>query len=260
MECKEKWKNLRTALTRAKKKLPSGSGASNKKYYLEDAMAFLLPFIKSRKQSGNLPSPTPRDELNDEPMLESEMSNTSKSSQENCSKKQIGQDSADQQDTHELPEKDVSQNYSQWNVTTEEQTQNNTSLPIRHKRFNSTQNKRICSRPSTSTLAEDADACFIDFVKKQTAPTMPNADLEFLQSLLPDVTKMDCKRKRRFKIGVLQLIDTLLQEKETEELTPLAVSCGAPSPALSSAPSVYDSSTRSTSPSAAEYFATWNIP
>lgn len=220
-------------------------------------MAFLLPFIKSRKQSGNLPSPSTNDEPYDEPMLESEMSNASKSSQENCSEQQIGQESADQQDPGELPAKDISQNYSQWSDTTKKQTENN-ALPIRH--FSKTQKKRICSRPSTSTLTEEADSCFIDFVKKQTAPTMPNADLEFLQSLLPDVTKMDCKRKRRFKIGVLQLIDTLLQEKETEELTPSAVPSGAPSPAFSSAPSVYDSSTRSTSPSAAEYFATWNIP
>lgn len=55
--CKERWKNIRTVFLRhLRTHTPSGSaGGIKKKYYLEDALQFLIPFIKSnRKQTGNL--------------------------------------------------------------------------------------------------------------------------------------------------------------------------------------------------------------
>ncbi|KAK9687123.1 Transposase IS4 [Popillia japonica] len=55
--CKERWKNIRTVFLRhLRKKPPSGSaGGIKKKYYLADALHFLIPFVKtSRKQKGNL--------------------------------------------------------------------------------------------------------------------------------------------------------------------------------------------------------------
>ncbi|XP_072377407.1 uncharacterized protein [Diabrotica undecimpunctata] len=57
-DCKEKWRNLRTVFMRKIKPLPSGSGAKRKAYYLEEAMKFCLPFIKTSAPSSskNFPS------------------------------------------------------------------------------------------------------------------------------------------------------------------------------------------------------------
>ncbi|KAL1489176.1 hypothetical protein ABEB36_014114 [Hypothenemus hampei] len=57
-ECKKKWKILRGGLTRYIKQRSGKSGCSTKsikKYYLWDVMQFVLPYTKSRPQSGNLP-------------------------------------------------------------------------------------------------------------------------------------------------------------------------------------------------------------
>jgi len=56
-ECKEKWRNLRTVFMRKIKPPPSGAGAKKKAYYLENAMHFCLPFIKTSAppSTGNLP-------------------------------------------------------------------------------------------------------------------------------------------------------------------------------------------------------------
>jgi len=60
-ECKEKWRNLIITFVRSMKISASGSKAK-KPYYLNDAMQFTVPFLKtSAVPSGNLP-PIPSDE------------------------------------------------------------------------------------------------------------------------------------------------------------------------------------------------------
>nr|XP_023024694.1 uncharacterized protein LOC111512775 [Leptinotarsa decemlineata] len=56
VECKEKWKNLRSVFVRRLKPPPSGSGNTTKPYYLSEAMQFTLPYIPTvGKPDGNLP-------------------------------------------------------------------------------------------------------------------------------------------------------------------------------------------------------------
>jgi len=57
VDCKEKWRNLRTVFTRKMKTALSASGTNNKAYYLADAMQFSVPFIKTlvTPSTGNLP-------------------------------------------------------------------------------------------------------------------------------------------------------------------------------------------------------------
>ncbi|XP_046409110.1 uncharacterized protein LOC124174001 [Ischnura elegans] len=58
-DCKEKWRNLRTVFMRKMKPSASGSGGKKKAYYLENAMQFCLPFIKTviPPSMGYLPTP-----------------------------------------------------------------------------------------------------------------------------------------------------------------------------------------------------------
>jgi len=59
-ECKEKWRNLRTTFVGRIKDSKSGSKAK-KPYYLNEAMQFTIPFVKTCAiPSGNL-SPIPNE-------------------------------------------------------------------------------------------------------------------------------------------------------------------------------------------------------
>ncbi|KAI5720473.1 uncharacterized protein LOC103518594 [Diaphorina citri] len=46
-ECKEKWRNLRTVFMRRLKPQPVGPRGKKKAYYLESAMQFILPFVRT---------------------------------------------------------------------------------------------------------------------------------------------------------------------------------------------------------------------
>ncbi|XP_067002291.2 transcription factor Adf-1-like [Anabrus simplex] len=55
VECRERWKNLRSVFVRNLKLFPSGT-KKRKPYYLMDAMQFALPFVKTATSVGNFPS------------------------------------------------------------------------------------------------------------------------------------------------------------------------------------------------------------
>lgn len=74
VECKEKWRNLRTVFTRKMKIPQSGSGRNKKAYYLADAMQFSVPFIKTLvpPSTGNLPN-IPQETTTDETLENTEV-------------------------------------------------------------------------------------------------------------------------------------------------------------------------------------------
>ncbi|XP_072392478.1 uncharacterized protein [Diabrotica undecimpunctata] len=237
-ECEEKWKNLRTALKRAQNKLPSGSEAKKKNYYLHDVMLFLFPFLKSRPQSGYLHSPS-RDNDNDvaEPPIELTETNTSTN---NTDSTVIEEDNEDPPNTQDCEGGAV-------------EHAERRKLPLRPKHFVHRLKKKNRVASVTSTLSDEADKSFIEYMKRQTNAEKPtSADLEFLQSLLPDVMQMDFRRKRRFKRSVLELIDNILAEQEGEQNLQFV------GPTSSSASSQW-SHDNSSNVSAAEYLATWNM-
>lgn len=45
--CKEKWKNIRSVFVRTLKPQPPGTSKFRKPYYLNDAMKFILPYVKA---------------------------------------------------------------------------------------------------------------------------------------------------------------------------------------------------------------------
>jgi hypothetical protein len=50
------------------------------------------------------------------------------------------------------------------------------------------------------------------YVKQHTQSETSDQDAEFLHSLLPDMKSMTAKQKRTFKIGVLNLMDEILED------------------------------------------------
>lgn len=266
-ECKEKWKNLRTTFSRSRKPLPSGSSAKKKKYYLQDVMAFVSPFIKSRKQDGNLPSPTTEteDDIVD------------------CTKNaDVAADTTLDRQYDEIESVAVTEipsdsNKERQHTAAAVQVADG-NLPRRQQHPEKAQKKKQPHPPvSTSTVSDEADKCFIDFIKSQTITTTgTNADFEFLHSLLPDLSKMECRRKRKFKRSVLELIDNILAEQEDEAVRRTAppsispssaqwdfsspsLSTATPSPSSASIPVSTNWNIDHPSSSPAEYVATWNM-
>lgn len=189
----------------------SGSGATKKTYYLKDVMQFVLPFMKAKPQSGNLPhvEETETELLND-----------------------------NSNDTAE-PERDVdrpddssqSQSSDPSSVDKIESVEKVVLCPLETKKTTETPNKNAKKRPSDAM--NDADKSFIEYVNwkksKTTLSENSNPKLEFLKSLLPDLEKMSDYQLRQFKKRTLDIIDSILCDAPPSYYVTLP----EPSPALS---------------------------
>jgi hypothetical protein len=67
------------------------------------------------------------------------------------------------------------------------------------------------------TVLDPVDTCFMHYIKQQTQSKTPDPDAEFLHSLLPDMKSMTAKQKRTFKIGVLNLMDEILEDTGSDQ-------------------------------------------
>jgi hypothetical protein len=75
----------------------------------------------------------------------------------------------------------------------------------------------------------------MDYMKQQTQPKTPDPDEEFLHSLLPDVKSMTAKQKHIFKIGVMKLMNEILDNTGSD---------GRSSTGLTETSSVYPTTSR----------------
>ncbi|CAG9771697.1 unnamed protein product [Ceutorhynchus assimilis] len=193
--CRERWRNIRGAFLRSLKKPPSGSGASaKKKYYLEEFLHFLLPYIKNRSDDSNLQSVT--DSVED-----SEDENTdymdhpmeSQVVQENQDSNTVPY-SLDEESSLDLPD-DKSFILAQKHCTvTKRKYSQNVSAPL-----------------------NPADDDFIEWKKyKEDSNSNVNEhpNMLFLRSLFPDLMKMTDKQNRRFRQKVIGLIDDIIEDKD----------------------------------------------
>jgi len=56
----------------------------------------------------------------------------------------------------------------------------------------------------------------MEYMKQHSLGNTPDPDGEFLHSLLPDMKTKNAKLKRIFKIGVVKMIDEVLDNTESE--------------------------------------------
>jgi len=79
-----------------------------------------------------------------------------------------------------------------------------------------TTKKRALSNMKTTT--DEVDKCVIDYIisKKDSQTNKNNSDLDFLKSLLPDISKITDYQKRQFKKRTLNTIDSILDDSPTQ--------------------------------------------
>nr|XP_023020829.1 transcription factor Adf-1-like [Leptinotarsa decemlineata] len=183
--CRDRWKNIRTAYGRSLKPPKSGSGGKSKKpYYLATHLDFLRPYMKGASTSGNVPPE--EDTQGDEGTLDT----TETQVEEGLS------------DTPQAPSVD------------EVSVDNETDIH---------QEPRPRKKRKIITLSSDADKAFIGWldIKKNKAQTPSEQEKEdsdwlFFRSLLPDFKKLGDRRKRGLKIKFATLLNEELDLAEAE--------------------------------------------
>ncbi|XP_028155719.1 uncharacterized protein LOC114349516 [Diabrotica virgifera virgifera] len=204
--CRERWRNIRTAFLRSLKTPPDRSAKNSKKrYYLSKYLQFLVPYTKRKKLFGNLEAQADfdySDPMDDETNQVAELPEG------------LETDTKDNVRT-QSPNPSISSRYVTEESDTEEMILTHSHL-YKKKQFY----QQTSSNSSKSTPDDDASRAFVEWVKqkenKNNAEENPN--LLFLRSLLPDMMKMTEKQNRRFRQKVIGLMGEILEDEDIDRL------------------------------------------
>lgn len=199
--CKERWRNLRACLTRHlknKQQHETDPSVYHKPYYLAEHMQFLLPFTKSRSHRDT---------------------------------KSYSLETNDFVNFKEEREEHISANQSDSN--TECISSNSpvivsaTSIPSMGPEINSDSQQSHKHSDTTNkrdlNAMDDANTHYTEYEIKRPkimeistidSREIDDADLNFFKSLLPDIRQMSSSQKRKFKMGIFQLIGNILDNSE----------------------------------------------
>lgn len=185
-----KWKNIRGGFVRYLKALNTTGSGAKKPYYLWEVLQFLIPYTKSRTQSGNLQeNQTPTDQYqepegNDGDDIESE----DHAVEENFPAVNIDRPTDINVPAAAPPSPVVtpSSSLSAW-------------------RSNKAKNKKCDPLEKAVTHY---------FTKKASEDKISenNPDLDFFKSILPDIAHFTPATKRQFKRKIMDLIDELSED------------------------------------------------
>ncbi|XP_049870235.1 uncharacterized protein LOC126369708 [Pectinophora gossypiella] len=181
-ELKMKWKGIRSSFNRFKSK-PNPC----RRYYLCDALKFLEPFIKKCSTQGGHQSPDTYDENSLEDVQEKE---SWIEFHELCEDQDI-------KPNIELLHKPVEASTSSDRRRMDDASgsEDETYTPTKTKRKKSNDNPLSVS---TDTLRSDDN----------------DDNMQFFKSVLPDIKDFTAKEKRKFKVGILKLIDEIEAERK----------------------------------------------
>ncbi|XP_055918160.1 uncharacterized protein LOC129950292 [Eupeodes corollae] len=194
-ECKERWKNLRACFTRHLKLIasPGYSSIDKKPYYLAEHLNFLKPFTKSRTQFFSVPKLKPKLLASFTPKIHEKEDNLSETEQHYNEVTVMDENDPNIQDSSDTNLTQIDPRV--WNSLDEVKP---TVSNKRHRVDNEEQNVDVAE----------------DFPKRRQLDTYYEEDLDlcFFKSLLPDIRQMNSDQKRRFKVGVINLSGTILNE------------------------------------------------
>jgi hypothetical protein len=77
--------------------------------------------------------------------------------------------------------------------------------------------QQLLGKRRQPTALDPADICLADYMNQQTQWRTADPDAQFLHSLLPDMKLMTAKQKRTFKIGVINLMDEILEDTGSDQ-------------------------------------------
>lgn len=148
-------------------------------------MQFILPYTKSRSQSGNIPN---------ESIVGSEMEND--------------ESNEDEEDVDKSEESEMhTPNHPTQKPLEHLQESNNSAhmspslrrLPVKRK---------IQPNPPV----DEMEKAVVGYLSQRNIQKPENSDLEFFKSIIPDVAALNLSQKRRFKVKMLQTLEDMSKE------------------------------------------------
>ncbi|XP_055850901.1 probable serine/threonine-protein kinase DDB_G0288147 [Episyrphus balteatus] len=232
IHCKERWRNLRACLSRYIKQ-QSGNDPQHKPYYLTEHMAFLLPFLKSIRQSVdssqsifNIQNTLNEYKYNQSSDLELKHSlsdNEETSDAFDNSGAQLNrppETSTPLSDTNSAHTSTMNNFIPDVQIEMRETPDANSEIIFspttaphinghhhhhnqqHHGQHSFPQPKRIKLEQQSGSNERSPDQYYNNHVE--------NSDMEFFRSILPDIADLTPLQKRKLKIGLLELIDEVL--------------------------------------------------
>lgn len=188
---------------REKKKVSGSSGKKKKPFYLEDAMKYLIPYTKSRHQTGNAESD--EDAVCDN-HSQMEDSQTYGNEEESVDSSNIQNNDIEEEvneiGTSHLLERTLS------SVATDLPKKIPQGFSSKKRKIESTQNWENSAVKCLNALSNKYNVN----IEKKELSVEEDADLLFLKSLLPDLKKLNDAQKRQFKKRIFVLYDDILNE------------------------------------------------
>lgn len=214
-ECKERWRNLRSTFVKNIRPKPSGSAGGKKKpYYLTEAMQFAVPFLKvAGTPSGNLPeipeerpfpSTTPEAPITGDAQQDIILSADVFSEPQNQTANQRYDSISTRPPAPTTPPQLGALSASWRDSLTPSEPQG--------LRGQVTRKRKLKNTPS------DADKAFSEYFAAKKATLLKRSSEDdkregikhFLNSLIPDLMKMDDVQLRRYKRTSLATIDEVM--------------------------------------------------
>ncbi|KAL1487910.1 hypothetical protein ABEB36_015295 [Hypothenemus hampei] len=162
-------------------------------------MQFVLPYTKSRPQSGNLPI-TEEEMFENADSIENETENLSTVESETPPFDHISQADIDHENFSSTPSTSSMLSTS---------TTPSTSTTSSKKR------KTLLKPP-----VDEMETAVINYLSKKNASKPENPDLQFFKSILSDVATLNVSQKLRFKLIILQMLQNMTKENETSARPP----------------------------------------
>lgn len=206
--CRKRWRNLKTSTARYLKQLRTPSKSSNvKEYYLYEKMKFAIPYLKNKDEmplSTDSKSPPPQ---------------PPPPSSKSTSSYHIKQDKSDDASDDESYQYEIIEADGGYIVTrpsddtvesdaAEDATTEFITSDMADSQKDVTVEQQTAKRPKL--LIENKTVGNVSEIHEEI-PVLCSDEL-FLKSLIPDIMLMNAEQKRKFKIGVLSLVDKILSD------------------------------------------------
>ncbi|XP_023297006.2 RING finger protein B isoform X1 [Lucilia cuprina] len=256
IHCKERWRNLRACLSRYIKQ-QSGSDPQHKPYYLTEHMAFLLPFLKSTRNSldGNNSLATLFQYSQQQQLNQQTHTNPASLQVMIQPNFKLSQEHQHLQVKHSLSDNDDEETIDAFDpaitasLHVQQQQQQNRSSPalsdtasantmqnfipdVQLSELRTSDGVQDISYQNSSMRRDSHDfghepkriktECHASEATTTGQLHMyagEQADMEFFRSILPDIAGLTPQQKRKLKIGILELIDDVVERFPLERST-----------------------------------------
>lgn len=194
-QCRKRWRNLKTSTARYLKQLRTHKRDEVKEYYLYEHIKFAIPYIKSKDDIVKNDIAKPQTVQTSTYKLQERSVKEYESSEDESYQYEIVESDSGYIVTR--PDDGIVTEEGHLEETTDSHKSANEPTPAKRQKLTiDSSSRNVISSGSLTEIQEEIPIVCPDEL--------------FLKSLLPDIALMTTDQKRKFKIGVLSLVDKIL--------------------------------------------------